>query len=86
MVRREAIVINEAGIHARPATLLVKKASTYKSEIFFEMEDKKVNAKSIRGLLGLGASKGKKIVVEASGEDEEVAATQLASFISQFQE
>ncbi len=86
MIRKDAIVINETGIHARPATVLVKKASTYKCDIFFEVEGKKVNAKSMLGVLGLGVAKGSTITVEANGEGEEVAANELATFISEFTE
>ena len=63
-------ISNSTGLHARPATLLVKKASSFKSDISIESNGKKVNAKSLIGILSLGATKDTEITVITSGEDE----------------
>lgn len=86
MVKNEAVVINKTGIHARPASVLVKKATSYKSDIFFTVNGSRVNGKSMLGVLGLAASQGSVIEVEANGEDEVVAAQELADFIATFEE
>lgn len=86
MVKNEATVINKTGIHARPASVLVKKATTYKSDIFFTVNGTRVNGKSMLGVLGLAASQDSVIEVEANGEDEAVAAQELANFIATFEE
>lgn len=86
MVKHEAVVINKTGIHARPASVLVKKATAYKSDIFFTVNGTRVNGKSMLGVLGLAASEGSVIEVEANGEDEVVAAQELADFIATFEE
>ena len=57
MVTKEVIVKNSTGLHARPATLLVKKASAFKSDISLEYNGKKANVKSLIGVLSLGVSK-----------------------------
>ncbi|HEY4602213.1 MAG TPA: phosphocarrier protein HPr [Cerasibacillus sp.] len=63
----------ETGVHARPATLLVNKAGQYESELEIEYKDKKVNLKSIMGVMSLGIPKGSDIKVIANGSDEEEA-------------
>lgn len=66
-------VTADTGIHARPATLLVQAASKYASDINLEFNNKKVNLKSIMGVMSLGIGKGAQIVISAEGSDEESA-------------
>ncbi|MDZ7797679.1 MAG: HPr family phosphocarrier protein [Candidatus Marinimicrobia bacterium] len=73
MVNEQITIQNKQGLHARPATALVNTAAKFKSEIFISRDDKKVNGKSILGLLVLAAEYGAKLNVEADGPDEEEA-------------
>ena len=75
------VITDAEGIHARPATMLVKKAAGFKSDINIEAEGKKVNAKGVLG--GLGAKKGAEITVTVDGEDEEIAAAELETFLKE---
>lgn len=70
MKNLDVVVKNSAGLHARPATLLVKLAQGFKSDIFIEKDGKKANGKSIMGVLSIGAAKGDKVSIEIIGEDE----------------
>ena len=86
MVTKEVIVKNPTGLHARPATLLVKRASTYKSDVSIEFNGKKANVKSLIGVLSLGVVKGSAIQVMTSGEDEVKAADELVALIEALEE
>jgi phosphocarrier protein HPr len=81
MKEKETIIKNETGLHARPASLFVKKASEYKSDIKVFANDKEVNAKSIMSIMSLGATKGTKVIIRAKGEDEEKAVDELIEYI-----
>ena len=81
MVSKEVIVNNGTGLHARPATLLVKKASSFKSDVSIEFNGKIANVKSLIGVLSLGVTKGANITVTASGDDETLAAEEIAKLI-----
>ena len=81
MVSKEVIVNNGTGLHARPATLLVKKASSFKSDVSIEFNGKKANVKSLIGVLSVGVTKGANITVTASGDDETLAAEEIAKLI-----
>ena len=70
-VKDSFVVINEKGLHTRPATELVKCATNYKSQITLHYQDLSVNAKSLLGILMLAAARGAKIKIEAEGEDAE---------------
>lgn len=70
MTTKEVTIKNRAGIHARPAALIVKTASKFQSEIFLEKGDTKVNGKSIMGIITLGAGYNTKLQVSANGSDE----------------
>lgn len=70
------------GLEARPVAVLVQKASMFDSEIYIEAEGKKVNAKSIMGMMSLGLNMGEEITVTANGTDEEAAVANLESYIS----
>ncbi|MDR0898907.1 MAG: phosphocarrier protein HPr [Lactobacillaceae bacterium] len=73
MVSKEYKVVAESGIHARPATMLVKKASEFESKITLKFNDKEVNLKSIMGVMSLGAGQGAEIEIIAEGTDEDAA-------------
>ncbi|MBF0780935.1 MULTISPECIES: phosphocarrier protein HPr [unclassified Granulicatella] len=70
MEKREYHVVAETGIHARPATLLVQAASKFSSEINLEYKGKKVNLKSIMGVMSLGVGQGSDVIITAEGSDE----------------
>jgi len=74
-------IINETGLHARPASEFVKKASCFSSEINITFEGRTVNAKSIMGVMSLGVGKGKTITIEAEGDDANKALDELEEFI-----
>lgn len=78
---RDTVVINKTGLHARPAALFVQKANQFQSAINIACNGKEINAKSIIGVLSLGAGKGSKITIRASGEDAEAAVAELVSMI-----
>lgn len=73
MVEKQFKVIDETGIHARPATLIVQKASKYNSDVQIEYKGKKVNLKSIMGVMSLGIGFGAEIKIIAEGTDEQEA-------------
>ena len=81
MISKEVLVKNSTGLHARTATLLVKKASSFKSDISLEFNGKKANVKSLIGVLSLGVSKDATVKVTASGDDETLAAEEIAKLI-----
>jgi len=82
MLTREFIVGNKVGLHARPVSLLVQTANKFKSDIFTEKDGKRVSAKSILGLLSLGAEKGSTIIMEVDGSDEESAMKSIEEIIA----
>ncbi len=82
MFLKEIVVQNQVGLHARPATFFIQKANEYKSSIWVEKDEKKVNAKSLLGVLSLGVTKGVCITIIAEGPDEEQAVNELVSMIS----
>jgi phosphocarrier protein len=73
MVEHIVTIQNRAGIHARPSAMLVQTAKDFKSNIYLEKGDDRINGKSIMGILTLGASYGTEIKVIAEGEDEQAA-------------
>ncbi len=82
MVSRTVQVNNQVGLHARPATFFIQKSSEFKSGIWVEKNNKRVNAKSLLGVLSLGVTKGTEITVIADGPDEEAAVQALVSLVS----
>ena len=70
MTTRNVKIINKVGLHARPATFFIQKANSYKSSIWVESETKRVNAKSLLGVLSLGIKQGMTITLSADGPDE----------------
>jgi len=75
-------ITDETGLHARPATVLVNTASKFTSEILLTYRDKKVNLKSIMGVMSLGIQQGAEITISAEGEDAESAMTALTETIT----
>ena len=81
MITRSVTVRNTVGLHARPATFFIQKANTYKSSLWVEKEDCRVNAKSLLGVLSLGIVKGTEITLIADGQDEAQAIEGLSALI-----
>lgn len=81
MIKREVTITNNIGLHARPATFFIQKANTFKSSIWIEKDDRKVNAKSLLGVLSLGIAQGMSITIVADGSDETVAVDGLITLI-----
>ena len=77
MFSKDVTVQNQVGLHARPATFFIQKANEYKSGIWVEKEDRRVNAKSLLGVLSLGIVKGTNITLIADGADEKEAVAAL---------
>ena len=87
MVEKIVTIANRAGIHARPAALLVQATKNFNCEIYFEKDTDRVNAKSIMGVITLGAAYGATIKIIAEGQDEQNAVDTLARlFESKFEE
>ena len=87
MTERVVKVINRAGIHARPSALLVQTTKNFTSSIFIEKGMDRINAKSIMGIITLGAAYGTELKIIAEGEDEEaVIETLVKLFESKFEE
>ena len=82
MYMKEAVVNNQVGLHARPATFFIQKANEYKSSIWVEKDERRVNAKSLLGVLSLGIVKGTAINLIADGADETEAVEALVELIS----
>ena len=81
MISKEVSVKNSSGLHARPATLLVKKASSFKSDVSIEYNGKKANVKSLIGVLSLAVTKDALIKVVASGDDEALAVEEIVKLV-----
>ena len=81
MVSKEVVISNQVGLHARPATFFIQKANEFKSSIWVEKEERRVNAKSLLGVLSLGIVKGTAITIIADGADEDEAIATLAELI-----
>lgn len=83
MVEKRVEVRLKTGLQARPAALFVQEANRYKAEIYVEKDGKRVNAKSIMGVMSLAIASGTEIVISAEGIDAEKAVEKLADMISQ---
>jgi len=81
MYTQEITVKNEVGLHARPATYFIQKANEFKSGIWVEKEERRVNAKSLLGVLSLGIVQGTTITLIADGVDQEEAVKALVDLI-----
>jgi len=86
MVSKEVIVKSATGLHARPATLLVKKASSFKSDVSIEFDGKKANIKSLIGVLSLGVTKNATVNVVSSGDDETLALEEIVKLLNSLED
>ena len=82
MARAEVEIVNKLGLHARASAKLTQLAGSYKCEVWLSRNDRRVNAKSIMGVMMLAAGKGSIVVVEAEGEDAEAALAALTQLIA----
>ena len=82
MYAKDVTISNQVGLHARPATFFIQKANEFKSSIWVEREDRRVNAKSLLGVLSMGIVKGTTITLIADGTDEEAAVEALVELIN----
>ena len=81
MISKEVLINNQVGLHARPATFFIQKANEFKSSIWVEKDERRVNAKSLLGVLSLGIVKGTTITLIADGSDQEEAIETLSKLI-----
>ena len=81
MYTKDVEVKNQVGLHARPATFFIQKANEFKSSIWVEKEDRRVNAKSLLGVLSLGFMGGTTVRILAGGPDEETAVDELVKLV-----
>ena len=82
MIKQEIEIINKLGLHARASTKLTQTASQYASEVWIERNGRRVNAKSIMGVMMLAAGKGSIVVLDADGKDEQQAMDALIELIN----
>lgn len=82
MFSKEVLVSNQVGLHARPATFFIQKANEFKSSIWVEKDERRVNAKSLLGVLSMGITRGVNITIIADGSDEEQAVLALVDLIA----
>ncbi|MDL5143010.1 HPr family phosphocarrier protein [Bacillus atrophaeus] len=83
MVQQKVEVRLKTGLQARPAALFVQEANRYTSDVFLEKDGKKVNAKSIMGLMSLAVSTGTEVTLTAEGEDEQEALEKLTAYVQE---
>lgn len=82
MISREVTIKNNVGLHARPATFFIQKANAYKSSVWVEKDERRVNAKSLLGVLSLGIVKGMTVTIYAEGVDEAEAIEGIAELVN----
>ncbi len=83
MVTRTVVVANRAGIHTRPASMIVRAASKFESDFFIEKDGYEINGKSIIGVMTLAAEQGAELILNFSGPDETEAANALATLFEE---
>lgn len=83
MITKKMTINIPSGLEARPVALFVQVASRYESSIFVEIKDKRINAKSIMGMMSLGLSAGEEVVVSADGQDENDAILNIEKYLSE---
>ncbi len=81
MIQKSVQIKLEGGLEARPVAMLVQVASQYDSSVYIESSNKKVNAKSIMGMMGLGLNRDEAVTVIADGKDEEAAVAGIEKFL-----
>lgn len=84
MIKTDVEIINKLGLHARASTKLTQTASQFASDIWIERNGRRVNAKSIMGVMMLAAAKGSSITLEATGGDEHAAIESLLALINNY--
>ena len=82
MITKKIQIQLQNGLEARPVAVLVQVASQYNSSIYVECDDRKVNAKSIMGMMTLGLTAGEEVVVSANGDDEQTAMDDIVKYLS----
>jgi len=80
MITKTVTIINDAGLHTRPAATMVKIAGKYQSEFFIQKDNYRINGKSIIGVMTLAAAKGSTLTIECDGSDEEELAHEVTAF------
>ena len=81
MYNKTATIMKQVGLHARPATFLIQKANEYKCSLWIEKDERRVNAKSLLGVLSLGVAKGNTINIIGDGDDEKEAVDAIVKLI-----
>ena len=81
MCVKDVVISNQVGLHARPATFFIQKANEFKSTVWVEKEERRVNAKSLLGVLSLGIVGGTEIRIIVDGSDEEAALAALVELV-----
>ena len=81
MIEKKTVIKNKTGLHARPAAVIVQKANEFKSDIFLQKEEDRINAKSIMGVMMLAAGEGSQVNVIAEGDDEEKAIVAIVNLL-----
>ena len=84
MQQRDVEIINKLGLHARASAKLTKLAGSFQSEVFMTRNDRRVNAKSIMGVMMLAAGKGAKVTIEVDGPDEAAAMDAIVALIGDY--
>lgn len=82
MIKKPVVVQISAGMEARPVAVLVQVASQYESKIYLETENKRINAKSIMGMMTLNLTEGESLTVSVEGDDEEAAADKIEKYLT----
>lgn len=82
MISRDVTINNNGGLHSRPATYFIQKANSYNSSIWIQKDDRKMNAKSLLGVLSIGIAKGMTVTLIADGPDEKAALDGLEELIN----
>ena len=82
MIQKAIQIKLEEGLEARPVAMLVQVASQFESTVYINSEDRKVNAKSIMGMMSLGLASGEEVTVVAYGNDEDTAVVEIEKFLS----
>ena len=82
MTKRTVTIELASGLEARPIAMLVQLASSYESTIYVQSDNKKINAKSIMGMMSMALLNGEEVVIDAEGEDEEAATAAIEEFLT----
>jgi phosphocarrier protein HPr len=83
-MQQDALIINKLGLHARASAKLTQLASSFKCEVMLSRNNRRVNAKSIMGVMMLAAAKGSTVTIETTGDDEEAAMAAILALINDY--